>query len=82
VFRHFETKVNTMIQPTLSSASSTASSSLELDELRQAQLYVDSIRHLNDEDDLEAGQLSGMSRILKNAEDVLKATKAALTGKP
>ncbi len=54
------------------------SGNLQLHELRQAELYVDSIRQVNDEDNVEAGQLSGMSRILKNAENVLSATKAAL----
>lgn len=59
-------------------APSRASGDLQLHELRQAELYVDSIRHVNEEDDLEAGLLSGMSRILRNAENVRRATQAAL----
>ncbi len=51
-------------------------------ELRQAQLHVDSIRSLNDVNDLEAGHLSGLSLILSHAESVLNATRAAAAGKP
>ncbi len=59
-------------------ASFTLSADLQLQELRQAELYVDSIRRVNEEENLEAGLLSGMSRILKNAENALSATKSAL----
>ncbi len=56
----------------------TLSANLQLQELRQAELYVDSIRRVNEEENLEAGLLSGMSRVLKNAENVLSAAKSAL----
>ncbi len=58
-----------------------ASSNLQAYELAQAQLYVDEIRRLNEEYNLEAGQLYGMSRILRNAERVLSSARAAAAAK-